>query len=115
MKKLMLFAAFAVGYLLGARAGRERYTQIMGVIDRLRNDPRVQETTHHAMDVAKHQAPVVADKVTHAAASAASAAAARVRHSEPEPDADLTDGRSARRPAVGVTSAARARPRRWHR
>jgi hypothetical protein len=78
----MLLAAFAAGYVLGARAGRERYLQIMGLADRLRNDPRVQETTHHAVDVAKQQAPVVADKVTHAAASAASAAAARVKGSD---------------------------------
>jgi hypothetical protein len=91
MKKLMLLAAFAVGYLLGAKAGRERYSQIMGMIDRLRNDPRVQEKTHQAMDVAKQQAPVVADKVTHAAASAASAAAAKVRHTDA--DADAANGR----------------------
>ena len=91
MKKLILLAAFAVGYVLGAKAGRERYRQILGVFDKVRNNPRVQDTTHHAVDVAEQQAPVVADKVTHAAASAASAAAAKVKGSESTDDADPAD------------------------
>jgi hypothetical protein len=80
MKKLMLLAAFALGYVVGARAGRQRYDQIMGAVDKVKNDPRVQEKTHQAVDVAKQQAPVVADKVT----SAASAAAAKVKGSDSE-------------------------------
>jgi len=63
-------------------AGRTRYDQIMGTVDKVRNDPRVQEKTHQAVDVAKHQAPMVADKVTSAASSAASAAASKVRSSD---------------------------------
>ena len=74
MRKLTLLVAFGMGYVLGARAGRERYEQIMGGVDKVRQDPRVQEKAHQAVDVAKQQAPVVADKVT-AAAGAATAAA----------------------------------------
>src|SRR5262249_58527213 len=72
MKKLMLLAALAVGYVLGARAGRERYDQIMGLMGKIKDDPRVQEKAHQAVDLAKGQAPVVADKVTTAASAAAS-------------------------------------------
>jgi hypothetical protein len=72
MKKLMLLAAAGVGYVLGARAGRRRYEQIMGALTKVKNDPRVQEKTHQAVDLAKQQAPVVADKVTTAASAAAS-------------------------------------------
>jgi len=72
MKKLMLLAADAVGYVLGARAGRERYDQIVRLAGRIKNDPRVQAKAHQAVDLAKDQAPVMADKVTHAAAAAAS-------------------------------------------
>jgi hypothetical protein len=72
MRKLMLLAAMAVGYVLGARAGRERYDQIMRLANRVKNDPRVQERAHQAVDLAKDQAPVVAGKVTHAAGAAAS-------------------------------------------
>lgn len=67
MKKLMLLAAAAAGYVLGARAGRQRYEQIKGMASRVRTDPRVQEKAHQAMDqamsVAKQQAPVIADKL----------------------------------------------------
>jgi len=72
MRKLMLLAALAVGYMLGARAGRERYDQIMSLVAKVTNDPRVQEKAHQAVGLAKDQAPVVADKVTHAASAAAS-------------------------------------------
>jgi len=82
MKKLMLLVAFGLGYVLGARAGRRRYDQIMGAVDKVRNDPRVQDKTHQAVDAAKHQAPVVADKVTAAASSAASAAASKMKGSD---------------------------------
>jgi hypothetical protein len=78
MRKLMLLVAFALGYVLGTRAGRERYDQIMGTVDKVRQDPRVQEKTQQAVDAAKQQAPVVADKVTSAASTAASAAASKV-------------------------------------
>jgi hypothetical protein len=70
VKKLSLLIAFALGYVLGAQAGRERYEQIRGTVNKVKNDPRVQERTQHAVDVAKHQAPIVADKVTSAAGAA---------------------------------------------
>jgi hypothetical protein len=72
MKKLMLLAAVAIGYVLGAKAGRERYDQIMRMMNRVKDDPRVQEKAHQAVDLAKDQAPVVAGKVTHAAGAASS-------------------------------------------
>jgi hypothetical protein len=74
MKKLLLLAAAGIGYVLGARAGRERYDQIKGAVDKVKNDPRVQEKAQQAVDTAKQQAPVVADKVSSAASSATAAA-----------------------------------------
>jgi hypothetical protein len=79
MRKLLLLAAFAAGYVLGARAGRERYEQIMQTVTKVRNDPRVQERAHQAVDLAREQAPVVAGKVS----GAAGAAASKVKSSEP--------------------------------
>jgi hypothetical protein len=78
VKKLMLLVAFGLGYLLGARAGHERYDQIMGMLLRVRDDPRVQQKAHQAVDLAKQQAPVVKDKVGAAASSAASTAASKM-------------------------------------
>jgi len=77
MKKLTLLLAVAIGYVLGARAGRERYEQIKRTAFRVKEDPRVQSAASTVADTAREQAPVVAQKVTHAAGVAASAAAER--------------------------------------
>jgi hypothetical protein len=71
MKKLLLLVAGGIGYVLGTRAGRERYDQIAGLANKVKNDPRVQDVAHQAAETAKAQAPVVKDKVTSAASSAA--------------------------------------------
>jgi hypothetical protein len=84
MKKLMLLVAGGAGYVLGTRAGRERYDQIVGAVTKVRNDPRVQEKTQRAVDAAKQQAPVVADKVTSAAGAAASKVS-RSDSAQPDP------------------------------
>src|SRR4051812_18563800 len=76
MRKLTFLAGFAVGYVAGAQAGRERYEQIMGMARKTMNDPRVKDTAdkvqHQAADLAgtaKEQASGLAgtakDKVTH--------------------------------------------------
>lgn len=71
MKKLSLLTAGFVGYVLGSRAGRERYEQIKKAATRVKNDPRVQDRATQAADLAKEKAPVVKDKVAAAASSAA--------------------------------------------
>ena len=75
MKKIPLLVAAATGYVLGARAGRERYEQIRTGARRLAGDPRVQAATHKAQDAvatqAAHAAEAAKDKVTDAASSAA--------------------------------------------
>jgi hypothetical protein len=77
MKKLLLLVAGGIGYVLGSRAGRERYDQIAGLATKVKNDPRVQDVAHQAAETAKAQAPVVKDKV----ASAASTVADKVKPS----------------------------------
>ena len=71
MKKLMALTSFAAGYVLGARAGRERYEQIRRIALRVKDDPRVQETAHQAADMARAQAPVVGHKIADAAGTVA--------------------------------------------
>lgn len=75
MNKLTLLVAGGVGYVLGARAGRERYEQIKRMATRVKEDPRVQEKAQQAADtvkdVAKEKGPVVKDKVVSAASTAA--------------------------------------------
>ena len=71
MRKLPLLLAAGVGYVLGTKAGRERYEQIRSSAQRLAKDPRVQRTARQAADTVKEKAPVVKDKATEAASSAA--------------------------------------------
>ena len=43
MAKLSLLVGFGAGYVLGARAGRERYDQIRRAWSQAKEDPRLQE------------------------------------------------------------------------
>jgi hypothetical protein len=79
MKKLPLLAAAAAGYVLGSRAGRERYEQIRSGARRVSQNPRVQKVAHRAQDAAAQQASAAADLAKDRVTSAASAAAEKVR------------------------------------
>ena len=59
--KLVLLVGFGVGYVLGARAGRERYEAIRRGFNRLWNDPRVQHQVKNVEEFAKDKAPDVVD------------------------------------------------------
>lgn len=72
MKKLTILFSGAVGYVLGSRAGRERYEQIKGMAAKVKDNPKVQEKAQHAADTARQQAPVVKDRLSDAADSARS-------------------------------------------
>jgi len=62
MKKLMFLGAGAIGYVLGAKAGHERYEQIAEQARKLRNNPTVQEKMGQAKHVAKDAAGSAVDK-----------------------------------------------------
>ena len=61
--KAALLVGLATGYVLGTRDGRARYQQIKTQFDRIISDPRVQEKSAQAADLAKAKAPVVKDKL----------------------------------------------------
>lgn len=71
MSKTSMLVAGAVGYVLGARAGRQRYEQIADQAQRIWTNPGVQKATRNAQDLAREKAPIVGEKVTGAAKSAA--------------------------------------------
>ena len=70
MGKTKLLLAGAIGYVLGARAGRGRYEQIKTAATKVRTNPQVQQATQQAVDLAKEKAPVVKDKLGDAAEAA---------------------------------------------
>ncbi len=74
MRKLTALVAAGVGYVLGARAGRQRYEQLRQAATRVKSNPKVQQTAQQA----KEAAPVLKEKVT----GAATAASSKVKGSE---------------------------------
>ncbi len=71
MRKLIALAIAGVGYVLGARAGRQRYESIRSTFLKVKNNPTVQEKAGQVAEVAKEQAPVVKDRIVEAAGVAA--------------------------------------------
>ncbi|GHJ58898.1 hypothetical protein NOK12_14160 [Nocardioides sp. OK12] len=67
MSKTSMLIAAGAGYVLGARAGRERYDQIVAQAARVRRDPRVQDAAHRATETVKEKASEVASDAVDAA------------------------------------------------
>ncbi len=68
MGKLSFIAGLAAGYVLGAKAGRQRYEQIARTSEKVWNSQPVQKQVERGKEVAKTKAaPVVADMVADAA------------------------------------------------
>ncbi|AWB92673.1 hypothetical protein [Aeromicrobium chenweiae] len=61
IKKLTLLTAFGGGYVLGAKAGRERYEQIREAAQQVKADPRVQQATAQAEDLVREAATKVTE------------------------------------------------------
>jgi hypothetical protein len=74
MGKLLFVTGLAVGYVLGARAGRPAYDRISSNADKVWNDPHVQSAVSSAEDYVNEKAPIVADKLKEAAGVAAAKA-----------------------------------------
>jgi hypothetical protein len=62
--KILFVAGLAVGYVLGTRAGREKYEELRTAAMKVWNDPRVQKQVDNAQDFVKDKAPEVAEFVT---------------------------------------------------
>ncbi|MFC5178019.1 hypothetical protein [Nocardioides taihuensis] len=82
MSKLTLLAAGAAGYVLGARAGRQRYDQIAQTARSVMGNPKVQAARQQAQDVAAEQAANLGEKAKETASTFASTAADKVRRDE---------------------------------
>jgi hypothetical protein len=78
VKKLSMLAVGAAGYVLGSRAGRERYEQIKTQATKLWNQPTVQKTVDDVQAQAKSTASDVGSKAASKAAEVANDAKSKV-------------------------------------
>jgi len=62
MKFMKLAAGFAVGYVLGARAGRQQYERIAEQARRLSGSPQVEQAKQKVKDTANEKLDAVAEK-----------------------------------------------------
>lgn len=110
MSKLGMLAAGAVGYVLGARAGRERYDQIVAASQRLWSNPKVQEASQQAQLYAREKAPDIGEKVADVAVDAAKTAAAKVADVVGSDDSSsgASNGTTTKKAAAKKTTAKKA-------
>lgn len=71
MKKLTLLVAAGAGYVLGSRAGRERYEQIKTQATKTWNNPKVQDAADAVQSQAKAAGTDLGSKVGSKVAEAA--------------------------------------------
>jgi hypothetical protein len=62
--KILFVVGLGLGYVLGTRAGREKYDQLKASALKVWNDPRVQKQVDAVEDFVKDKAPEVADFVS---------------------------------------------------
>ena len=67
---ILLGLGLAVGYVLGTRAGRERYEWMKAKATGVWEDPRVVKARHDIEAYAKEQAPIIRDRAEAAAKAA---------------------------------------------
>jgi hypothetical protein len=94
MSKITVLVVAGVSYVLGAKAGTERYEAIKAQANRLWKDPRVQDTASQAQQLVVENAPKVQAKIENAATAAASKAqkAAHKKDSTAESATDAAQG-----------------------
>jgi hypothetical protein len=72
MKRLAFIAGAAAGYVLGTRAGQQRYEQLKAKAEKVWSSDQVQHRVEVAKQTLAEKAPVVAEKVGAATRSAGS-------------------------------------------
>ena len=109
--KILIVTGLAVGYVLGARAGRERYEQIKRTAAKFWNAPRVKHQVELVEDFAKDKAPDVVDFISDNAKKVVSQVRSTAKKAEAA--AGKAPAKSAGTSSAGTsstgTSAARAK------
>lgn len=79
--KILFVAGIGVGYVLGAKAGRQRYEQIASATEKLWNSKTVAKPRAEVQQFIETQTPKVVDAATDAATKAVRKATRRPKES----------------------------------
>jgi len=82
MRKLTLVIGIGIGYVLGARAGTQRYEQLKAQAQKAWNNPTVQDKVDQAQEKVRETAPQVAEKVSGKASEVAHTVTDKVRDTD---------------------------------
>lgn len=99
--KILFVAGLGVGYVLGTRAGREKYEQLKSTATKLWNDPRVQRQVDAAETFVKDKAPDVAEFVS----GSAKKVVTQVTGKKPAPKTRMSSARSSAGAKSGTTKS----------
>lgn len=61
-RKLLFLFGLAIGYVIGARAGREKYDKLKATAEHYWQDPRVSKVRSDVETYARTQAPIIRDR-----------------------------------------------------
>ena len=112
--KIIFVVGLATGYVLGTRAGRERYEQIKSGAEKVWNTPVVQSGVHAVQDFAGSRVDLVKADLSQKARNALAALIGRQPLTSPEQSTSRATSRSSgakapaaakKTPAVGKTAA----------
>lgn len=96
--KILFVAGLGLGYVLGTRAGREKYDQLKTAALKVWNDPRVQKQVDAAETFVKDKAPEVAEFVTDGAKTIVDKVSGKSSTAAKKPAARSTSTRSTTTP-----------------
>ena len=101
--KILFVAGLGLGYVLGTRAGREKYDQLKTAALKVWNDPRVQKQVDAAEAFVKDKAPDVAEFVSDGAKTIVEKVSGKT------PTAAKKPTTATRKPSSGASSSSTAK------
>ena len=103
--KILLVVGLGIGYVLGTRAGREKYEKIKATAAKMWNDPRIAEQRHNAEDFVKDKAPDVAEFLADGAKKVVKQVASNKSNSKSSSTKSTTTSSAAKKPAAKKSSS----------
>lgn len=103
--RLLFIAGIALGYVIGARAGRPAYDALVDRLGAASSDPRVQQAGEKAKAVLEDKVPKAADALGKAASTAAGAADAAKKASDESSSDASSDASKESAPTPSTTPA----------